>query len=41
MVRPIEYTTIKCITMEAFAAQLAEVRNLDTKGKYKKSLDKL
>ena len=41
MVRPIEYTTMKCITMKAFAAQLAEVRNLETKGKYKKSLDEL
>ena len=27
--------------MEAFAAQLAEVRNLDTKGGYKESLDEL
>ena len=27
--------------MEAFAQQLTEVRNLDTKGKYKKQLDKL
>ena len=27
--------------MQDFAAQLAEVRNLDTKGEYKKSLDKL
>ena len=27
--------------MEAFAAQLAEVRNLDTKGEYKERLDKL
>ena len=27
--------------MEAFAQQLAEVRNLDTKGEYKQSLDEL
>ena len=27
--------------MEAFAKELTEVRNLDTKGKYKKKLNKL
>ena len=41
MTRPIEYTTMKGITMQAFAQQLTEVRNLDTKGKYKKQLDQL
>ena len=41
MTHPIEYTTMKGITMQDFAAQLAEVRNLDTKGEYKQSLDEL
>ena len=41
MTHPIEYTTKERHSMKAFAQQLAEVRNLDTKGKYKKSLDEL
>ena len=41
MTHPIEYTTMKGITMEAFAVRLAEVRSLDTKGEYKQSLDEL
>ena len=40
MTHPIEYTTMKGITMQAFAVQLA-VRSLDTKGEYKQSLDEL
>ena len=38
---PIENTTTACTTMQAFAKQLAEVKDLDTKGEYKESLDEL
>ena len=38
---PIEDTTTTCTTMEAFAAQFAEVRSLDTNNEYKESLDEL